>query len=63
MFCVVLQISPVIMGDGLHPTPIGMLIMAECISPVVYDIIGPTPSSFSGSLVHNLATLFERSSA
>jgi len=39
MFCVVLQISPVIMGDGLHPTPIGMLIMAECISPVQINVL------------------------
>ncbi len=46
------------MGDGLHPSPIGMLIMAKCISPVVYDIMGPTPSTFPGGLVHNLAALF-----
>ena len=55
-----LQISPAIFGDGLHPSPIGMLIMAKCISLVVDDIMGPPRLSFSGRLVDGLARLIKR---
>ena len=60
MVSAVLQISPAIFGDGLHPSPAGMLIMAKCISPVVYNIMGPPHTSFPGRLVDGLARLIKR---
>ena len=40
-----LQIVPEIQVDGLHPSAAGMEIMAQCISPVVDDIMGYAASN------------------
>ena len=51
------QIVPENQVDGLHPSPAGMLIMANCISPVVDSLIGSQqgqqPSTMM-SWLHNI---------
>ena len=45
MYSIMLQIVPEIQVDGLHPSAAGMEIMAQCISPVVDDIMGYAASN------------------
>ena len=41
-----LQISPALQGDGLHPSPTGMDIMAKCISPMLDELMKLKPSAY-----------------
>ena len=57
---VALQIIPAYQVDGLHPSPVGMLSMARCISPMLDEIMETATSSYSDRILHGLEHLFSR---